>query len=277
MAVVRGSARRRRSGLLDGTAFGSALLRWSYLVAGGIGVAFYVYRETVARYFLPLHDYQVAAVTTIGPGLTELALSPVGRPLRFTPGQFAMLFLESAGGWRRHPFTISSAPHDDVLRFTIKALGDDTTGIQTLVQPGMPAVVGGPHGRFDHARGTDQQIWIAGGIGITPFLSWIRALDRFPSATRVDLFYSTEGAAPFADEITAVARTHNVRVHLHDTSARGYLTPDEVLAAAAGHDDPRAVSVFLCGPAGMVGAFVRRFREAGIPNRNIHREHFDWR
>ncbi|MGI5174909.1 hypothetical protein ACQEVZ_01050 [Dactylosporangium sp. CA-152071] len=40
---------------------------------------------------------------------------------------------------------------------------------------------------------------------------------------------------------------------------------------------PAVEAWFDCGPAGMVGAFVRRFREAGIPNRNIHREHFDWR
>ncbi|WP_433603965.1 ferredoxin reductase family protein [Dactylosporangium sp. CA-139114] len=265
-------------GLLDATMFGSRILRWSYLVAGGIGIACYVYRETIARYFLPLHDYQVAAVTTIAPGLTELALTPVGRPLHFTPGQFAMLFLESADGWRRHPFTISSAPHDDVLRFTIKALGDDTTRIQTLVRPGMPAVVGGPHGRFDHTRGTDRQIWIAGGIGITPFLSWLRALDRHPLPPRVDLFYSTVGDAPFAREIADVAAAHpNLRVHRHDSAARGFLAADDVLAAAGTGDDPGRVSVFLCGPAPMVDAFVRRLRRAGVPSRQIHREHFDWR
>ncbi|MER7279184.1 hypothetical protein ABT369_32580 [Dactylosporangium sp. NPDC000244] len=265
-------------GLLDATMFGSQVLRWSYLIAGGIGIAFYAYRETMARYFLPLHDYQVAAVTTVAPGLTELALTPVGRPLHFTPGQFAMLFLESADGWRRHPFTISSAPHDDVLRFTIKALGDDTTRIQTLVRPGMPAVVGGPHGRFDHTRGTDRQIWIAGGIGITPFLSWLRALDRHPLPARVDLFYSAVGDAPFAGEIAAVAAAHpNLRVHQHDSTARGFLTADDILAAAGTGHDPGRVSVFLCGPAPMVDAFVRRLRRAGVPGRQIHREHFDWR
>ena len=45
----------------------------------------------------------------------------------------------------------------------------------------MPAVIGGPHGRFSHWKGTDQQVWIAGGVGVAPFLSWLRALDgRLP-------------------------------------------------------------------------------------------------
>ena len=140
-------------GLLDSTVFGSGLLRWTYVVIGGIGVAaVYVYRETVAAYFLPLHDYQVAQVARVGPGLTEIGLTAVGPAMRFVPGQFAMLFLEGKNGWRRHPFTMSGAPHDGILRFTIKSLGDDTTDIQHTVQPGMPAVVGGPHGRFLHTR-----------------------------------------------------------------------------------------------------------------------------
>jgi predicted ferric reductase len=263
-------------GLLDGTMFGSAVLRVTYVVAGGIGLLVYVYRELVARHLTALHDYQVATATAVGTGLTEIALLPLGRPLRFKPGQFAMLFLETGAGWRRHPFTISSAPHERLLRFTIKALGDDTTRMQTLVRPGMPAVVGGPHGRFDRARGTDRQVWIAGGIGITPFLSWLRALDEQAAPGRVDLFYSFQGQAPFADEITAIARAHpGIRVHLHDSAHNGYLTAETIIATVPG--DPRRLSIFLCGPAAMVDSLVRRFRLGGVLSRNIHREHFDWR
>jgi predicted ferric reductase len=263
-------------GLLDGTMFGSPVLHWTYVIAGGVGLTFYVYRELVARHLTALHDYQVATATTVGTGLTEIALLPLGRPLAFKPGQFAMLFLETGAGWRRHPFTISSAPHERLLRFTIKALGDDTSRMQTLVRPGMPAVVGGPHGRFDRARGTDRQVWIAGGIGITPFLSWLRALDEQAAAGRVDLFYSFQGPAPFVDEITAIARAHpGIRVHLHDSAQHGYLTAETIVGTGLGN--PRRLSIFLCGPAAMVDSLVRRFRLDGVLSRNIHREHFDWR
>ncbi|TQS45464.1 hypothetical protein [Cryptosporangium phraense] len=264
-------------GLLDATMFDSGLLRGSYLLAGGTGLVFYLYRETLARHFLPLHDYQVTAARPAGPGILELELAPLGRPMHFTPGQFAMLFLETTDGWRRHPFTMSGAPADGTLTFAIKALGDDTTRIHHTVQPGMPAVIGGPHGRFDHARGTDRQVWIAGGIGVTPFLSWLRSLEHRPSHARVDFFYATTGPAPFADEITRIADGNpGVHVHLHDTTDRGYLTAADVLDAVR-DTDPRQLSVFLCGPAPMVAAFLRQFRRAGIPARHLHREHFDWR
>ena len=84
------------------------------------------------------------------------------------------------------------------LRVTVKALGDYTSRLPELIEPGMPAVIGGPHGRFDHRKGTDRQVWIAGGVGVAPFLSWLRALDGIcrigsTSSTRAD------GDAPFAE------------------------------------------------------------------------------
>ena len=161
--------------------------------------------------------------------------APIGRPIDFVPGQFAMVYLEAKDGWHRHPFTISSAPHEDVVRVTVKALGDYTSRLQELVEPGMPAVIGGPHGRFSHRKGTDRQVWIAGGVGVAPFLSWLRALDGH--AARIASTSSTraDGEAPFADEIRAIADRHeSLHAHLIDTSVDGRLTPERVLAAADG-------------------------------------------
>ena len=187
-------------------------------------MGFYVYRELLARFFLSLHDYQVEAVREIDEGLVEVALRPIGRAIDFVPGQFAMIYLEAKDGWHRHPFTISSAPHEDVVRVTVKALGDYTSRLQELIEPGMPAVIGGPHGRFSHWRGTERQVWIAGGVGVAPFLSWLRALDgQLPH--RVDFFYTADGEAPFAEEIREIADRHeSLHAHLIDTASEGRLT-----------------------------------------------------
>ncbi len=263
-------------GVLDGTPFREApILRWALVGVGGVGLGFYVYRELLARFFASLHDYQVDAVREIEAGLVEVAMRPLGRGIDFIPGQFAMVYLEAKDGWHRHPFTISSAPHEGVLRVTVKALGDYTSRLKDLIEPGMPAVIGGPHGRFNHLRGTDRQVWIAGGVGVAPFLSWLRALDgHLPH--RVDFFYSAEGEAPFADEICAIADRHeSLQAHLVDTSDQGRLTTAQVLATAGG--DASGLSVFMCGPQGMLRAFQTQLRLAGVPARRIHREHFDWR
>jgi predicted ferric reductase len=263
-------------GILDGTPFDDApVLRWSYVAIGGIGLAFYGYRELLARHFQSLHDYQVDAVRQIAPGVVEVAMRPLGRGVDFVPGQFAMIYLEAKDGWHRHPFTISSAPREGLLRVTVKALGDYTSRLAELIEPGMPAVIGGPHGRFNHAKGTDRQVWIAGGVGVAPFLSWLRALDG-DLAQRVDFFYSADGEAPFAQEIRDIADRHaSLRAHIIDTAVEGRLTTERVLTTVDGARS--GLSVFMCGPRGMLRSFQTQLRMAGVPARRIHREYFDWR
>ena len=263
-------------GVLDGTPFRHApILRWSYVAIGGIGIALYAYRELLARFFVSLHDYEVDAVWEVDPGLVELTLRPRGRAMEFVPGQFAMVYLEAKDGWHRHPFTIASAPHEDVLRVTVKALGDYTSRLPDLIEPGMPAVIGGPHGRFNYSKGGTRQLWIAGGVGVAPFLSWLRALDgHFPYW--VDFFYTAEGEPPFAPEIRAIADRHpSLRPHFVDTKTAGRLTPERVLDLAGA--DAGELSVFMCGPQGMLRTFQSRLRRQGVPASQIHREYFDWR
>lgn len=264
-------------GLLDATTFGSPVLRWSYVAIAGTGLAFYLYRELLARRFMALHDYQVQQVTRVGEGLVEISLRPLGRPLGYAPGQFAMVYLEARDGWHRHPFTIVSAPDEAAIRFTVKALGDWTGSIGDLVEIGMPAVIGGPHGRFTHRKGTRHQVWVAGGVGVTPFLSWLRSLDDHPVHGEVDLFYTSAGdPVPYADEMQAIAARHpEVRVHIVRSTVEGRLTSAMILERVSA--PPKDLSVFLCGPERLVEAMSDGLRAGGVRPGRFHREYFDWR
>lgn len=263
-------------GVLDESVFAEApALRWSYLAVGAIGLAFYVYRELIARHVHSHHDYEVEAVRPVDDGVVEISLRPLGTGIDFVPGQFATIYVEAKDGWHRHPFTLSSAPSEGLVRITVKALGDYTSRVEDLVQPGMPAVIGRPHGHFDRHRGTARQVWIAGGIGVTPFLSWLRALDG-DLDQRVDLFYSVDHASPFGDEILEIAHDHpTLTVHLVDTSVSGFLTTADVLAVV--EEPAKSLSVFMCGPEPMLRAFGDGLKGAGVPSRHIYREYFDWR
>lgn len=265
-------------GLLDGSPFPkSPVLRWSYVTIGGIGLAFYVYRELISRFVTSLHDYEVAEVTPAAPDLVEISLRPIGRAIDFVPGQFALVYIEAKDGWHRHPFTIASSPHEGVVRVTVKALGDYTSSLGDLLEPGMPAVIGGPHGRFDHRKGTQDQVWIAGGVGVAPFLSWMRALESHPPPGRVRLYYAfTGGPAPFADELVDLARSNEqVEVVLVDSAVDGRLSAARILGDAS--VDPDDLSVFMCGPQAMLRDLQRALGSGGVRRRNIHREYFDWR
>jgi predicted ferric reductase len=65
-------------GILDATPFSRApVLRWIYVTTGGIGLAFYLYRELLARHFVLLHDYQVEHVELFDDGMMEISLKPL--------------------------------------------------------------------------------------------------------------------------------------------------------------------------------------------------------
>jgi predicted ferric reductase len=132
----------------------------------------------------------------------QVSLEPVREPLVFVSGQFVVLSFGGRGGWQRHPFSVTSAPSERRLDVSIKAVGDYTSGLRDTLRPGIPARVVGPFGGFDYSRGGQHQIWIAGGIGITPFMSWIRSLDG-SFDRHVDFFYSVrrQADALYLDEI----------------------------------------------------------------------------
>lgn len=263
-------------GLMDATLFGSSLLRWSYVAVGGVGLAFYLYRELLARHVAQTHDYQVSSVAPIDDAAHEIWLRPLGERFAFRPGQFALVNLEARDGWHRHPFTIASAPQEKEVRITVRALGDFTSSIGELVAPGMPAVISSPQGHFDFKRGTEHQVWIAGGIGVAPMLSWLRSAVPGELPHRVDFFYTARGPAPLADEVSHLAEHHDeMHLHLVDTATDPRLTTEHVLATVG--VEPRQLSAFLCGPETMVNALQRDLVRAGVKPANVHREFYNLR
>ena len=102
-------------------------------------------------------------------------------------------------------------------------------------------------------------------------------MDGLPVDAQVDFFYiSAEGEKPYAQEIKEIVARHDrVRAHLVDTSIEGRLTADRVLATSGART--QGLSVFLCGPEGMLRSLQTQLATAGVPTHHIHREYFDWR
>ena len=105
-------------------------------------------------------------------------------------GQFAFVTFHADEG--PHPFTIASCWNDDGrIRFVIKALGDYTRSLSKRLQVDDTVKVEGPYGRFNFESDAPHQIWIGGGIGITPFIARMGDLARTKGGEAVDLFHTT--------------------------------------------------------------------------------------
>jgi predicted ferric reductase len=134
----------------------------------------------------------------------------------------------------------------------------------------------GPFGTFDYRRGGSDQIWIAGGIGITPFVSWIRSLDD-SFDRRVDFYYSVrrQADAVYFDEIEAAAGRHpTLHPHLVETDRDGLLTAERTVS---GHPAGTDLWIYMCGPPAMMTALGNGFRALGIPAARVRWENFDIR
>ena len=214
--------------LVDPVLHRSTLLKVVFLTIGGIGTLAYLYRELLARYFIPLYEYSVSDVRRLNKNALELSLEPTGEPLEFAPGQFVFIELGGPGAWQRHPFSVSSSPSSRRLELTIKASGDYTRELFEKLAPGVPAKVAGPFGGFDYRLGGRDQVWIAGGIGVTPFLSWIRSIDDGFDRD-VCFYYSVAHPedALYIDEIRAASARHpSLRVRLVSADTDGRLKPE---------------------------------------------------
>jgi predicted ferric reductase len=244
-----------------------------------IGTASYLYTELFGGFFKKFVPYQVEAVNHPNTSTTEVVLRAKKDAIqKHQAGQF--LFVRFPGDRKlneSHPFTISSAPHEDVLRVTVKACGDFTRHLFDNLKAGMDAVIEGAHGMFDYRTGGHKQIWVAGGIGLTPFLSFIRDLNG-DLAHDVDFYYTVRHReeAIFLDEIESAAKQNpRLKAHVRFSSTGGSLTVEEIIKNAGG--DISGHHIYMCGPLPMVQAFEKKFLLANVPAANIHYEEFNFR
>ena len=189
-------------------------------------------------------------------------------------GQFAFVTFDPAEG--PHPFTISSAWHNDgKLRFHIKGIGDYTQTLPEALQVGDLVKVEGPYGRFDFSGQKPGQIWVAGGIGVTPFIARMQALLQQPGEHSIDLFYST--SAPdeqFIARLRELAERAQVRLHLLVSGKDPRLTAERLCQLAP---QWQAANVWFCGPAGFAQALRDGLVARGLPAEDFHQELFDMR
>jgi predicted ferric reductase len=244
-----------------------------------LGTVSYLYTEVFGGFFKKYAPYTVEAVKHPNASTTEVTLRPKKAAIRKQrAGQFLFVhFPEDRILRESHPFTISSAPHEDVLRVTIKASGDFTRYLFDHLQQEMGAVVEGAYGMFDYKTGGQKQIWIAGGIGLTPFLAFIRDMNG-SLAHDVDFYYTVRHPeeALFVEEIKAAAvKNPRFKPHIRFSATEGSLSVDHLLKNTNGN--VKDYHVYLCGPLPMIQAFEKKFLELGLPKDQIHYEEFNFR
>lgn len=254
-------------------------LRWYVLGLTGAAFASYLLRTVMRRWLVNKAVCDVVAVQVYAGNVTEVVMQPRRGRVTFVPGQFIFVRFRQVGfPYEEHPFSLTASPYEGKLRISAKGIGDFTRTLPTL-KPGAVAEVYGPFGAFSFRRvANPRQVWIAGGIGITPFLSMARALRdgaQNPETAWVKptLWYSVQARAEFVfrDELEAIAKQRPDFTFVPwVTAEQKYLTVDAI--KRAGGLDGR--EFFICGPKLMMRSLKQQLRAAGVAAGHIHIEEF---
>jgi predicted ferric reductase len=295
LVFLAGAAHAFATPGLKAISFGLTL----YLSAlSALAVLAYVYRSVLGNLLVRRFDYVVTRADELDDAVMEIRMEPVGRRLTAKPGQFVFVTFysdrfdarfhpvsfeargESAvialrpGHMRGqfHPFSLTSAPKDPHLSLVVKAVGTFTRALHAL-EPGAAARVEGPYGGFTYLDiGNEHQVWVAGGIGITPFLSMARSLTS-DSPYVVHLLWGVNDRAQayFAEEFVHIARSiEGFDFTLVPEDEEGFISAELIGA----HHDLSAVDVLIVGPPPMERSLRSQFLEAGVPADRVHSERF---
>jgi ferredoxin-NADP reductase len=189
------------------------------------------------------------------------------KPHQFTfiPGQGTSVCINKKG-WenKKRPFTFTSLPQDDYLQFIIKTYSSNNRVTDKLLQlkPNDELIL---HDVFGTITYNHEGLFIAGGAGITPFISILRDLKSKNEIGDNKLIFAnkTKSDIILKDELTGMLGDNFINI-LSEEKAEGYpygfITEDFLRTNV-----PEITgNIYLCGPPAMINAM-----EIILPSLNI--------
>jgi ferredoxin-NADP reductase len=227
---------------------------------------------------------QLVARRSEGENATSFLFEP-DQPFVHEAGQYLRLTIDhddpDSRGKSRY-FTISSAPAEPRVMITTRLSERGSSFKRALASLGIGSVVEatGPHGRFVYPPEHPPALFIAGGIGITPFRSMLVDLDARQKDPDVVLLYGNRTSdVPFKSHLDDLATSRPaLKVHYTLTqpsaSWRGLVGRiDRALIERTVPDFDRRL-VYVAGPRPMVEAIAGALGELGADHSRIKQEIF---
>jgi ferredoxin-NADP reductase len=232
------------------------------------------------------HTVKLVARQPVAQGTMAFHLEkPAG--FEFRAGQALEVILPgpAEGDAGRHAFSIVSAPHEGELVFATRMRDSAFKRALAVLPLGASLGIDGPFGSLTlHKKAERAGVLIAGGIGITPFMSMLRHAVEQRSAQTLVLLYSNRRPedAAFLTELQALARRHpplrllaTMTDMAHSTQAwdgaTGHIDGAFVQRAVAGLPAP---VFYVAGPPAMVEAMREALQDAGVDEDDVRSEEF---
>jgi ferredoxin-NADP reductase len=170
-------------------------------------------------------------------------------------------------------FTISSAPFEKLVQITTRINQDRSSSFKTALmqlKPGDEIEAGEPEGDFVFGSLDKKYVFLAGGIGITPFHSILTQLDHDSQDFNVDLLYANRtDELVFGNELVSLEQKHP-DFHIHKFIGNHQVTMNDLKSYM---DDPKYI-IYISGPEPMVEDFDKKLKDAGVPENRVKGDYF---
>ena len=193
----------------------------------------------------------------------------------FTPGQATKVIINK-NDWKneKRPFTFTCLPDNDYLEFTIKTypLRNGVTNELLQLKKDDELIL---HDAFGAIAYKGEGVFIAGGAGVTPFISIFRDLQSkkqiknnkliFANKTKVDIILESEFKKMLGDNFINILSDEKIAGY-----ENGQITEDFIKQWSGGLDK----LFYLCGPPPMIEAVEKQLANLHVPEKSIIKEKF---
>lgn len=188
----------------------------------------------------------------------------------FSAGAHTVVHMRDGDRQRLNPYSLMSDPADTET-YAISVRRDDegrggSLFMHNNVKVGDAMEITYPVNLFSLDLRAKKHVFLAGGIGITPFMAMIAQLERSSDSWELHYSVRTKALGTYVDQLVS-KYPNKVRIYYDDQSQSINL---EYLLDG----QPLGTNVYVCGPKGMIDWVHKTAAAAGWPDANVHSEEF---
>lgn len=188
----------------------------------------------------------------------------------FSGGAHTVVEMQDGSTTRLNPYSLMSDPAA-TTSYSISVRRDDAGRGGSLfmhreVKVGDRMRLSSPVNLFSLDQRAKKQIFIAGGIGITPFLSMIHQLEHLHGCWELHYACRSPALASYAEQLL---QQHGTKVKIYFDERKQSIDIGKLLAT-----QPLGSHLYVCGPAGMIQWILGSAKAACWPAENVHSEEF---
>ncbi|WP_319381282.1 ferredoxin reductase [Thiomicrorhabdus sp.] len=205
---------------------------------------------------------QVSDIQDVAPTIREFTFTPLeGEFFPFSPGSHIVVEMPSSDRTIRNAYSLLSDPRDaSSYRIAVRLQPESRGGsifMHQEVQKGDELIISPPSNLFAPDWRAKKHLFLAGGVGITPFMSYLPEMLRRKADFELHYLYRSTQTGAYCRPITRDARIPSFSLRLRRFAPR---------ADIAGIMDacPQGTHIYICGPESLIDSVLQQAEQSGL-------------